>query len=173
MGDEGGLHRMQLVAARHALDGQDIGAVEADRQSEARIDSPAVDQHGAGAALAAVAALLGAGEMHAFAQQVEQGDARVAELDVASLTVDGEADGEVHAMVRSVLWSQWIAAGHTVLTRGGRRGMAGCRASYYTEDASVLQGNARSQKSQMTNRSAATVRRPRADAVRNREIVLE
>ena len=35
MGDESGLHRMQLVAARDALDGEDVGAVMADRQSQA------------------------------------------------------------------------------------------------------------------------------------------
>ena len=65
MGDEGGLHRMQLVAVRDALDGQHVGAVVADRQRQARIDAPPVDQHRAGAALAAVAALLGAGQIAA------------------------------------------------------------------------------------------------------------
>ena len=75
MGDEGGLHRMQFVAARDAFDGEDVGAVMADRQSQAGIDPPAVDQHRAGAALAAVAALLGAGQMQALAQQIEQRDA--------------------------------------------------------------------------------------------------
>ena len=57
--------RMQLVAVRHALDGQDVGAVVADRQGEAGIDPPAVDQDRAGAALAAVAALLGSGQVQA------------------------------------------------------------------------------------------------------------
>ena len=68
MGDEGGLHRMQLVAARDALDREDVGAVVADRQSKAGIDPPAVDEDGAGAALAAVASLLGAGQMEPLAQ---------------------------------------------------------------------------------------------------------
>ena len=93
MGDEGGLHRMQLVAIGEALDGQDVGAVKADRQRQAGIDAPAVDQHGAGAALAAVAALLGAGEVEPLAQQVEQGDARI-DLQLVAVSVDGEGDGK-------------------------------------------------------------------------------
>ena len=71
------------VALRHAFDGEDVGAVVAERQRQAGIDPPPVDQHGAGAALAAVAALLGAGQIQALAQQVEQRDARVVERDVA------------------------------------------------------------------------------------------
>ena len=63
MVDEGGLHRMQRVAVGQALDGGDLGAVVADRERQAGIDPAAVDQHGAGAALAAVAAFLGAGEV--------------------------------------------------------------------------------------------------------------
>ena len=79
MGDEGGLHRMQRVALGEALDGDDVGAVVADGERQAGIDAPAVDQHGAGAALAAVAALLGAGEVEPLAQQVEQRHARIVE----------------------------------------------------------------------------------------------
>jgi len=58
------------------------GAVVGDRQRQARIDPPSVDQDRAGAALAAVAAFLGAGQVESFAQQVEQRDARIVELDV-------------------------------------------------------------------------------------------
>ena len=98
MRDESGLDRMQLVAARDALDGEDVGAVMADRQSQARIDPSAVDQHRAGAALAAVASLFGSGQVETLAQEIEQRDARVFEFDVPPHTVDGEADGEVHAV---------------------------------------------------------------------------
>src|SRR4029079_9245069 len=63
MGDEGGLHRMQLIAARDAFDGEDVGAVMADGEREAGVDATAIDQDGAGAALAAVASLLGAGKV--------------------------------------------------------------------------------------------------------------
>ncbi len=47
------------------------------RERQARIDAPAVDDHRAGAALAVVAALLGAGEMQMLAQRVEQRGARI------------------------------------------------------------------------------------------------
>ena len=75
--DERGLHRMQRVAVRHAFDGQDIGAVVAERQRKAGIHPPAVEQHGAGAALAPVAALLRPGEIEPLTQQIEQGDTRI------------------------------------------------------------------------------------------------
>ena len=77
MRDERRLHRMQLVAARDALDREDVGAVVADRQRQARIDPSAVDQDRARAALAAVAALLGSGQVEPLAQEIEQRDARV------------------------------------------------------------------------------------------------
>jgi hypothetical protein len=60
--------------------------------------------------LAAVASLLGSGEMETLAQEIEQRDARVFQLDVPSHPVNGEADGEVHAVLRSMLWSKCIAA---------------------------------------------------------------
>ena len=41
----------------------------------------------------------------ALAQEVEQRDARVVEFDVPSHAVDGEADGEIHARLRSMLTS--------------------------------------------------------------------
>ena len=46
-------------------------------EGQAGIDAPAVHQHRAGAALAVVAALLGAGEAQVFAQGVEQRGARI------------------------------------------------------------------------------------------------
>jgi hypothetical protein len=97
MRDESGLDRMELIAARDAFDGEDIGAVMADRQRHARIDAPAVDQHRTGTALAAVTSLFGAGQMEAFTQEVEKRDAGVIQFDVSPYTVDGEADREVHA----------------------------------------------------------------------------
>ena len=90
MGDEGGLQRMQLVATRHAFDGGDGGAVMADGERQTGIDAPAVDQDGAGAALAAVASLLGSGEVEALAQQVEQCDAGIIEYDGSHDAVDGQ-----------------------------------------------------------------------------------
>ena len=67
MGNEGGLHRMKAAAVGYAFDRKHIGAVVAESESQARIDAPAIDQDGARAALAAVAALLRAGEVKTLA----------------------------------------------------------------------------------------------------------
>ena len=89
MRDEGGLHRMKLVALGQALDGDDLRAVEAQRESQTRIDPPPVHEHGASAALPAVAALLGSGQVEALAQEIEKRCARVIERErpVTPLTV--------------------------------------------------------------------------------------
>src|SRR5260221_3077706 len=105
MGDEGGLDGMKLVAASDAFDREDSGAVVADRQGQARIDPPSVDQDRTRAALAAVASLLRARQVETLTQQIEKRDAWVFQLDVLPYTVHGEADGEVHAVLRSVLSS--------------------------------------------------------------------
>ena len=80
-----------LSALRHAFDREDIGAVVTDRERKARIDPPSVDDDGAGAALAAVAALLGSGQIQPLAQQIEQRDAGVIERDRPLHAVHGES----------------------------------------------------------------------------------
>ena len=55
-----------------------------DGERQAGIDPPPVDDHRAGAALAVVAALLGAGQVQMLAQRVEQRGARV-ELELVRL----------------------------------------------------------------------------------------
>ena len=60
--DERRLQRVQVVRRAQPLDGDDLVALVHDRERQAGVDAPAVDQHRAGAALAVVAALLGAGE---------------------------------------------------------------------------------------------------------------
>ena len=67
-----------------------LGAVVADRERKARIDPASVDNDRAGAALAAVAALLGSGQVQPFAQKIEKRDARIIEFDGSRDTVDGE-----------------------------------------------------------------------------------
>src|SRR6266545_4075337 len=61
--DEGGLERMELVDRAETLDGLDPGVLGLDRQDAAGVDRPAVQEDGAGAARAAVADPLGAGEL--------------------------------------------------------------------------------------------------------------
>ena len=63
--------------SRQALDGGDLVPVVHHREGQAGVDAPAVDQHRAGAALAVVAALLGAGQAEVLAQRVEQRHARL------------------------------------------------------------------------------------------------
>ncbi len=91
MGNKRLLHRMKPIALRHAFDRQDVSAVVTDRKRQAGIDPPSVDDDRAGAALAAVAALLGSGQMQAFAKKIEQRDARIVELDRSRDAVHGES----------------------------------------------------------------------------------
>ena len=72
MVDERLLQRMQRAVVRQAFDRGDLRAIVHDGERQARIDAPAVDQHGAGAALALIAALFRAGQVEMLAQQVEQ-----------------------------------------------------------------------------------------------------
>ena len=92
--DEGFLQRMQLVVVRQAFDGLDGAAVGPDRELAAGVDRLAVQQHGAGAAFAAVAADLGAGEPQVIAQQFDQGPA-IFDFDAMLDAVDGQFDGGV------------------------------------------------------------------------------
>src|SRR5207244_8421356 len=57
-------------------DGRHIGAVLHNGECETGIDPPPVQQHGARAALAMIAALLRAGQVEMVAQRIEQGGPR-------------------------------------------------------------------------------------------------
>jgi hypothetical protein len=92
MVDERGLDGVKRAPLRQALDRQDLRAVVADREREARVDAPPVEQDGAGPALPAVAALLGSGEVEPFAKQVEQRDTRIVQRDRSFNAVHGEGD---------------------------------------------------------------------------------
>ena len=81
--DKGRLDRVELVVRCQTLDGGDRRTVMGQGKGKAGIDATAIDENGAGAALAAVAALFGAGQMEAFAQEIEKRDARIVEFDPA------------------------------------------------------------------------------------------
>src|SRR5215204_6168843 len=67
------LHRMQLAArGGEPVDGADLLALDFDRQRRTRVDGAAVDDHRAGAAGAAIATALVAGQVGPHAQRVEQ-----------------------------------------------------------------------------------------------------
>ena len=81
MCDERLLYRVEPVALRHAFDCQDISAIVADRERKAGIDPASVDNDRAGAALPAVAALLGSCQTQPFAKKIEERDPRIIEFD--------------------------------------------------------------------------------------------
>ena len=73
------LQRMQFAALRDAFDGGDAAALGLDAQHQARGHDAAVQDDGAGAAIAVVAALLGAGQAENVAQALEQALPRLAQ----------------------------------------------------------------------------------------------
>ena len=77
VGDERPLERVQLPVPGEALDGHDLGALMRDRQGQAAVRTPAVQEDGAGAALPVVASLLRARDPEPLAQRVEQRGAGV------------------------------------------------------------------------------------------------
>ena len=89
MVDERLLQRKQCAVRGQALDRGHIGAVLHHGQGEAGIDPPPVDQHRARAALAVIAALLGAGQVEMVAQRIEQGRPR-RELELSPDAVDDQ-----------------------------------------------------------------------------------
>jgi hypothetical protein len=92
MRDERGLDGMEFVTLCQALDREHMCAIVTDRESKAGIDSSSVDQDRAGAALPAVAPLLGSGKVEAFAKKIQKGDPRVFQLDRPRYTVHGESN---------------------------------------------------------------------------------
>src|SRR5262249_56743300 len=70
--DEGLLQGMKCASLRQALDRRELCAILHDREREAGVDAPAVEQNGTGAALAVVAALFGPGEVEIEAQRIQQ-----------------------------------------------------------------------------------------------------
>src|SRR6266850_137027 len=89
------LQRVQPGAVGHALDGRDLALLEVGRQRDARQHRRAVDEHGAGAALPELAAVLGADEIEVLAQHFEE---RLVDghEQLARFAVDAEADANVH-----------------------------------------------------------------------------
>src|SRR5262245_35315020 len=70
--DERLLDRVQPVAVGQALDRTDVAALRLPGRHEARADRRAVEVHRAGAAFALLTGVLGAGQSHPLAQDVQQ-----------------------------------------------------------------------------------------------------
>src|SRR5258708_2933649 len=63
---------MELGAASHPFDGRDRAPLDLDREQQAAQLRLAVDEHGARAAFTQLAAMFRAGELHVFAQDLEE-----------------------------------------------------------------------------------------------------
>ena len=75
MFEKGLLYRMKVFTVGKAFDGGDLRAFGGEGEGEAGVDAAAVDEDGAGAALAVIATLLAAGHIEVFAQRVQEGGA--------------------------------------------------------------------------------------------------
>ena len=87
-----------------ALDDPRVTLLDLLRERQAGIEPASIDDDGAGAALPAVAALLGTGQMKAFAKQVEQRDPGVIERDRPLHAVHSETRRDAHAVLRRERW---------------------------------------------------------------------
>src|ERR1700761_5513187 len=66
------LNSVKFLVVGEAFNGDDLGSLGLQDRDEAGVDQVAVDQDGAGSALAFTAALFRAGEMQVFAEDVEE-----------------------------------------------------------------------------------------------------
>src|SRR5205807_7531647 len=82
------LDRVQAVPVREALDRRHPAALGLAREHEAGADQGVVEVDRAGPALALLARVLGAGQAHALAQDVEQALALPGHVDLSKLAVD-------------------------------------------------------------------------------------
>ena len=87
------LQRMQVALLGQAFDGLDLGPFGFGGKDDAAIDRQAVHQHGAGAAIAVVAAFFGPGQAQVFAQDLEEALPRFAE-ELGWLAIDGRRNVE-------------------------------------------------------------------------------
>jgi hypothetical protein len=102
------LHGVELAIAREILDRRDAAAVDRGEQPDAGADrlvdesavAPPGEEHGAGAAIPLVAALLGAGPTFPPAQPVEQGGGGGDPRHLAELVAEPEADDPPHQLPR-------------------------------------------------------------------------
>ena len=97
--DEGRLQGMKRAPLGEAFDRRHPLLLHRGRQGEAGEDAASVDEDGAGAALAVVAALLGAGMVQFLAEEIEQGDPPL-DLGLDRGAIEGEAEAHEPAWRR-------------------------------------------------------------------------
>src|SRR6185436_12850237 len=108
------LGELLLQRMLDSFDGDDLAAVGLHPEHETRIERLAVNQDGAGAAVAHVAALFRAGEAGLVAQRVEQAAVGL-ELQLARLAVEHE--GDLHRMDSSARCSALRVSTATISRR--------------------------------------------------------
>ena len=89
------LHGVELAGVGDAFNRADIRALGLQRWHQAAIHQRAVHDHGTGAALALAATFLGSGELHLFAQHVQQPGHRI-DAGLARNPVDRAAQLNLH-----------------------------------------------------------------------------
>src|SRR4030095_1650337 len=92
---EGLLEGVKAAGLRHPFDGRDAAPLDLDGQHEAGEHGLAVHEHGAGAALPELAAVLGPGEPEVLAEHLQEGLVDRRER-LAGLVVDGQGDPDPH-----------------------------------------------------------------------------
>src|SRR4030088_3019109 len=101
---------MQLRACGHSLDGGDRASDELDRQQQAAQLGPSIDQHRASATFAELASMLGAGQLHVLAQDLEQ-RLMNGQQELGALAVDVERhDLALHVAKHLLLHLWWSIA---------------------------------------------------------------
>ena len=182
MGDEGRLHRMQIFALGKTFDRDDVRSVQAGGQGQAGIDAPAIHQHGAGAALAAIAPFLGARQPEPLTQEIEQRHARIVDRNGALLAVNGQADGEhwvLHAVF--VLYGSGPPTGGSVQARQevdaklpvaeALRDLFSGMLVVIRREPPFFKGERR--QVEMSAEMSQKARKPRTDSLRNRERLID
>src|ERR1700730_3595135 len=113
---------MQGLTVREPLDGANGTALRLDGKHQAGADRLAVEQHGAGAARAVLAARMRAGQAAFFPDRIEQGAARL-QLQSVGPTID--AQGEIrqctHARYLQSGMHAWVRARYTMVLASSRR----------------------------------------------------
>jgi hypothetical protein len=86
------LHGVKLIAVGQPFDCLDFLSIGSDRKHQAPINSTSVKMNRTSAAFTAIATLLGAGEVEAFSQNIQQSRTGF-NLNAMANTIDYQADG--------------------------------------------------------------------------------
>jgi hypothetical protein len=89
--DKGHLHGMKLIAVGESFDCLDFLPIGSDRKHQAPVDPPSVKMNRTRAAFSAIAPLLGAGEVEAFSQNIQQRRTGF-NLNAMANTIDRQGD---------------------------------------------------------------------------------